>query len=447
MPTAASAPYCNLINSIPTPALILFKNIRLLNPAQDLDRRADMLVAEGLIEQIGENLVVPDGAAVHDASAWVAAPGFYDMHVHLREPGGTHKETIASGCAAAANGGFTGVCSMPNTNPATDSVEVVHSIRWRARDLPVDVLPSAATTKGRKGEGLAPMGELHEAGVRLFTDDGDCVESAEVMRRAFEYASMFEGAVISQHCEDHTMTRGFAMNESVVSTRLGLPGYPDIAENLIIARDIMIAGFCGDRPYHVSHMSTRGGVDLVRQAKSRGQANVTCEVTPHHFVLTDEAVEKYGTNAKMNPPLRTRRDLEAVLEGFRDGTIDVIATDHAPHTLAEKEVEFQAAPNGIIGLETSIGLSCTYLVETGIISLARLVELMSINPRRILSQPVPSIAEGEQANLTILAPEMEWTVDTARFKTMSLNTPFNGWTLRGKPIAILNKGAVVWSEL
>jgi dihydroorotase len=336
---------------------------------------------------------------------------------------------------------------MPNTNPATDSAEVVHSILWRSRELPVDVLPSAATTRGRKGELLAPMGELHDAGVRLFTDDGDCVESSEVMRRAFEYASMFEGAVISQHCEEHTMTRGFAMNEGAVSTRLGLPGYPDIAENLIIARDIMIAGFCGDRPYHVSHMSTRGGVELVRSARGRGQKNVTCEVTPHHFVLTDEAVEKYGTNAKMNPPLRTPHDVEGVLDGFRDGTIDVIATDHAPHALAEKEVEFQSAPNGIIGLETSIGLSYTYLVEPGIITLARLVELMSINPRRILSQPVPEIAEGARANLTIFAPEQEWTVDTAKFKTMSLNTPFNGWTLRGKPVAILNKGETLWSEL
>lgn len=427
--------------------MILFRNIRLLHPAQGLDRRADMLIVSGVIERIGENLQAPEGADVRDASNCVAAPGFYDMHVHLREPGGTHKENIRSGCAAAANGGFTGVCCMPNTNPATDSAEVVHSILWRSQGLPVDVLPSAATTRGRRGEQLAPMGELYEAGVRLFTDDGDCVESSEVMRRAFEYASMFEGAVISQHCEDHTMTRGFAMNEGAVSTRLGLPGYPDIAENLIIARDIMIAGFCGDRPYHVSHMSTRGGVELVRAAKERGAANITCEVTPHHFVLTDEAVESYGTNAKMNPPLRTRKDVDAVLEGFRDGTIDVIATDHAPHALAEKEVEFPNAPNGIIGLETSIGLSLTYLVEPGIITLGRLVELMSINPRRILSQPVPVIAEGERANLTIFAPEEEWTVDTSRFRTMSLNTPFNGWKLRGKPVAIVNRGELVWSEL
>lgn len=427
--------------------MLFFKNIHLLNPAQNLDRRADMLIVDGVIEKIGEGLEAPDGADVRDGSAWVAAPGFFDMHVHLREPGATHKETIKSGCESAANGGFTGVCCMPNTTPATDSAEVVHSILWRSQGLPVDVLPSAATTKGRKGEQLAPMGELYESGVRLFTDDGDCVQSSEVMRRAFEYASMFDGAVISQHCEEHSMTRGFAMNEGTVSTKLGLAGYPDVAENLIISRDIMIAGFCGDRPYHVSHMSTRGGVELVRYAKSQGKSNITCEVTPHHFVLTDEAVSEHGTNAKMNPPLRTQSDIDAVIEGFRDGTIDVIATDHAPHSLAEKEVEFPSAPNGIIGLETSIGLSYTYLVETGVVTLARLVELMSINPRRILSQPVPQIAEGERATLTIFAPATEWTVDTSRFKTMSLNTPFNGWKLRGKPVAIVNKGMVVWSEL
>ncbi len=427
--------------------MILFKNIRLLHPGQSLDRVADLLVVDGTIRAIGENVTAPDGADLRDASGWVAAPGFFDMHVHLREPGGTHKETIASGCASAANGGFTGVCCMPNTNPALDSVEVVHSILWRAQGLPVDVLPSAATTKGRKGEQLAPMGELHEAGVRMFTDDGDCVRSAEVMRRAFEYASMFDGAVLSQHCEEHVMTTGFAMNEGPVSTRLGLPGYPDVAENLVIARDIMLAEFTGDRPYHVSHMSTRGGVELVRRAKEQGKTNITCEVTPHHFVLTDEAVEKYGTNAKMNPPLRSRRDLDAVIEGFRDGTIDVIATDHAPHALSEKDVEFQAAPNGIIGLETSIALSYTYLVDAGVISLGRLVELMSINPRRILSQTVPAIEEGAEANLTIFAPEERWTVDTSKFKTMSLNTPFNGWELKGKPVAILNRGLIVWSEL
>jgi len=426
---------------------VLFHNIRLLNPAEYQDRHADLLITDGTIVAVDQGVEAPPGADVRDASGWVAAPGFFDMHVHLREPGATHKETIESGCAAAANGGFTGVCCMPNTTPAIDSVEVIHSILWRARDLPVEVVPSAATTQGRKGDVLSPMAELYEAGARLFTDDGDCVRSSEVMRRAFEYASMFDGAVVSQHCEEHTMTHGFAMNEGVTALKLGLPGYPDVAEELIIARDIMIAGFCGDRPYHVSHMSTAGGVRLVREAKAQGRKGVTCEVTPHHFVLTDEAVMEYRTNAKMNPPLRTRQHVDAIIEGLRDGTVDVIATDHAPHALSEKEVEFQSAPNGIIGLETSIGLSYTYLVDRGIVSLSRLVELMSINPRRILSLPVPSLSEGAAANLTIFAPEEEWTVDPAKFRTRSLNTPFGGWTLKGKPVAIVNRGRVVWSEL
>ena len=426
---------------------LLIRNIRLLDPAHDLDRRADLLLENGTIAAIGENLESPADAEVRDGSTWVAAPGFFDMHVHLREPGATHKETIRSVCESAANGGFTGVCCMPNTTPAIDTAEVVHSILWKSRELPVDVAVSAATTKGRKGDELAPMGELYEAGVRMFTDDGDCVRSSEVMRRAFEYASMFPGAVISQHCEDHTMTRGFAMNEGEMSTRLGLAGYPDVAEELIIARDIMLAQFCGDRPYHVSHMSTKGGVELVRAAKAKGSTNITCEVTPHHFVLTDAAVAEYGTRAKMNPPLRTQEHLDAIIEGFRDGTIDVIATDHAPHSLAEKEVEFPAAPNGIIGLETAIGLSYTYLVEPGVVSLARLVELLSSNPRRVLSMDLPRIEVGEVANITLIAPEEEWVVDTSRFMTRSLNTPFEGWRLRGRPVGVVNKGRVVWSRL
>ncbi len=427
--------------------LLLLRNIRLMNPAQNLDRRADLLLVDGTIASIAQNQEAPEGADVRDGSAWVAAPGFFDMHVHLREPGATHKETIRTGTEAAANGGFTGVCCMPNTTPAIDTPEVVHSILWRSTGLPVDVLPSAATTKGRQGQELAPMGALYDAGVRLFTDDGDCVRSAEVMRRSFEYLSMFDGAVLSQHCEEHTMTQGFAMNEGLTSTRLGLPGYPSVAEDLIIARDIQLATYTGNRLYHVSHMSTKGGVELVRRAKEGGQANITCEVTPHHIVLTEEAIVEYDTNAKMNPPLRGADDVEAIRSGLRDGTIDVIATDHAPHALSEKEVEFQQAPNGIVGLETSIGLVYTTMVATGLISLDRMIELMSINPRGILSLPIPVIREGARANLTLFAPENEWTVDTGRFRTMSYNTPFNGYRLRGRPVGIINNGAVVWSDL
>lgn len=426
---------------------LMLKNIRLLNPAQGLDRRADILIEGTDIRRIGDDLESTDGVTERDGSSWIAAPGFFDMHVHLREPGGTHKETIATGTSSAANGGFTGVCCMPNTHPATDSPEIVHSILWRSQGLPVDVLPSAATTMRREGDELAPMGALYDAGVRLFTDDGDCVRSPEVMRRAFEYLSMFDGAVLSQHCEEHTMTRGFAMNEGEVSTQLGLPGYPSVAEDLIIARDIQLATFTGDRPYHVSHMSTMGGVAQVRAARRAGRANITCEATPHHFVLNDGAVIEYETNAKMNPPLRTQADVDAIRDGFRDGTIDVVATDHAPHALAEKEVEFQNAPNGIVGLETAVGLTYTYLVQPGIVTLERMIELLSINPRGILSQPIPVIREGARANLTIFAPDEVWTVDTSKFKSMSLNTPFAGWKLRCRPVGIVNNGQVVWSEL
>jgi dihydroorotase len=387
-------------------------------------------VADGVIRSLDAAGGTPSDCDVRDASEWVVTPGFFDMHVHLREPGATHKETLASGCAAAANGGFTGVACMPNTTPAIDSPEVIHSILWKSRELPVEVLPMGAITKGRAGEVLAPMGALYDAGARMFTDDGDCVQSAEVMRRAFEYLSMFDGAVMSQHCEDTSMTGHFGVHEGALSTRLGLPGYPDVAEDIVIARDIMLAEYCGDRPYHVSHMSTAGGVALVRRSKQAGKANITCEVTPHHFVLTDNAVVDYGVNAKMNPPLRSHVHVEAILEGFRDGTIDVIATDHAPHARSEQE-----------------GLAFTNLVHPGVIDLPRLVELMSINPRRILSRQIPEIAVGADANLTILAPDQYWTVDPARFLSRSLNTPFGGWNLKGRPIGIVNRGTVLWSQL
>jgi dihydroorotase len=426
---------------------LLIRNIRLLNPDQNLDSRSDLLLRDGVIARIAPSITDADGTEVRDGSRWVATPGFFDMHIHLREPGQTSKETIETGCAAAANGGFTGVCCMPNTTPAIDSAVIVQSILARANSTSVDVHVSGAITKGRLGEELAPIGELYEAGVRIFTDDGDCVASSQIMRRAFEYMSMFDDAVMSQHCEDHAMTRGFAMNEGPASTRMGLPGYPAVAEELIIARDIQLAEYTGGRPYHVSHMSTRGGVEHVRAAKRRGVASITCEVTPHHFVLRDDDVERYGTNAKMNPPLRGAADIDAILEGLRDGTIDVIATDHAPHTLAEKEVEFTSAPNGIVGLETAVGLSYTYLVDRGVIDLGRMVELMSIAPRRILSVPIPRIEEGAVANMSIIAPDDEWTVDATKFLSRSRNTPFNGWKLKGKPIGIVNKRRVVWSEL
>lgn len=427
---------------------LLLRSVRLLHPSEEIDRRADLLILDGAISQIsGAPLEAPDGVEVRDGSTWVVVPGLYDMHVHLREPGGTHKETIATGTASAANGGFTGVACMPNTSPSIDHAEVVHSIQMKSEGLPVDVDIVGAITVDRHGEKLAPIGELYDAGVRLFSDDGDAVRSPEVMRRAFEYASTFEGAVLSQHCEEHSMTSGFVMNEGEESARLGLPGYPAIAEELIIERDIRLAEFVGNRPYHVSHMSTKGGVDSVRRAKEKGMTGITCEVAPHHFVLTDEAISKYGSHAKMNPPLRSEAHRVALIEGLRDGTVDVIATDHAPHTPEEKNVELPNAPNGITGLETSIGLSYAELVEKEVVSFDRLIELMAINPRKILSLDIPSFSVGAEANLTILAPEEKWTVATENMLSKSQNSPFIGWELPCRPVGIVNNGQVVWSTL
>ena len=367
------------------------------------------------------------------------------MHVHLREPGFEHKETILTGCSAAAAGGFTAVCCMPNTNPPIDDESVVRFIQNKAKialNGLVDVYPAAAVTRGRKGEHLAPIAELAEAGAVAFTDDGDPVHDAELMRRALEYAAMFKRPVI-QHAQDLPLTKGGVMNEGLTSTELGLAGMPAIAEDVMVARDITLAEYAGGQ-YHVAHLSTAGAVALVRRAKDRGLA-VTCEVTPHHFTLTDDAVRSYDTNTKMNPPLRTPGDVEAVREGLRDGTIDVIASDHAPHSYDEKEVEFQAAPFGIVGLETAVGLSITNLVRTGVLTLYQLVEKLSVNPRRILHLPEIRLAEGERANLTILDPVAEWTVDPAAFKSKSKNTPFGGVRLHGRPLGIVNNAQVRWS--
>jgi dihydroorotase len=306
----------------------------------------------------------------------------------------------------------------------------------------VDVHPIGAVTKGRKGEQLAPMAELAEAGAVAFSDDGDPVFDAEIMRRALEYSSMFSLPVI-QHAQDQAMTKGAAMNEGYTATTLGLPGWPAVAEDLMIARDIMLAEYTGGK-YHVAHLSTAGAVALVREGKRKG-LSVTAEAAPHHFTLTDEVVRSFDTNTKMNPPLRTREDVEAVKEGLRDGTIDVIATDHAPHSFDEKEVEYVAAPFGIIGLETAIGLAMTELVHTNLLTLTGLIQKFSVNPRRILGLPVIRIAEGEMANLTIIDPSVRWVVHPPSFKSMSKNTPFAGRALKGKAVGVVNNGQSSWA--
>ena len=421
----------------------LLKNGRLIDPLTGRDEETDIHIVDGKIGRIAKNLNVPS-AQVIELKGKIVAPGFIDLHVHLREPGFEYKETILTGCTAAAAGGFTAVCCMPNTNPPIDDESVVRLIKERARIAMnglVDVYPVAAVTKGRKGEHLAPLSELAAAGAVAFSDDGDPVHDAEIMRRALEYASMFNRPVI-QHAQDIPMTKGGAMNEGFTATRLGIPGMPPVAEDAVLARDIQITKYTGAR-YHLAHMSTAGATAMVRAAKAEG-LHCTCEVTPHHFSLTDEAVSDFDTNTKMNPPLRTREDVDALKKGLKDGTIDVIATDHAPHSFDEKQVEYQSAPFGIVGLETALGLVVTELVNSGVLTLSQMIEKMSTNPRRIVNLPEIRIAEGEQANLTIFDPAAEWIVDVQAFKSKSKNSPFGGRKLTGKPVGVINNGEAYW---
>ncbi len=421
---------------------ILLQQARMIDPVSKHDEVVDLLIEDGTIARIGVHLEVKGPVQRVDMKGKIVAPGFIDMHVHLREPGFEYKETVESGCAAAAAGGFTAVCCMPNTNPVMDNAEVVKYVKAKAAealDGLVDVYPIPAITKGREGKELSPMAELVECGAVGFSDDGNPVENAEVMRLALEYAGMY-GAPIIQHAQDTSLTKGGVMNEGSVSTAIGMSVMPPIAEELIVARDLILVEYTKGR-YHVAHVSTKGTVELIRQAKRKGLA-VTCEVAPHHFTLTDEAVRSFDTNTKMNPPLRTKEDIDAILEGLRDGTIDAIATDHAPHSFDEKEVEYINAPFGIVGLETAVGLSVTQLIEKNILGWMQLVEKFSTAPRRLLGLPEIRIAEGTSANLTLIDPQKEWTVDPTLFKSKSRNTPFGGWKLKGKPIGIINHGMI-----
>ncbi len=425
----------------------LFKHIRVISPIEDIDEIRDLMIDEHGIISYPVSLEKSDDSSLHviDAKGFIAAPGFVDMHVHLREPGQEYKETIATGTAAAANGGFTDVVCMPNTLPAIDSRIILDYIKNKANGNIVNVHICAATTIGREGELLSPMIELMESGAVMFSDDGSCVESPEMMRRAFDYLAPFDG-LLTQHCEEHSLTQDFVMHEGEVSAELGVKGYPSIAEELIVSRDIQLAKHCGNRRYHVSHMSTIGSVQLVREAKQRGQ-RVSCEVTPHHFILTHEAIKTHGSQAKMNPPLREQQDVEAILQGLADGTIDAIATDHAPHAEHEKHCELGLAANGILGLETCIGLTITHLVEKEVVSLSRMIELLSIGPRRILKLQQPSFHEGASACMTIIDVNAEWTPIPETSKSKSKNSPFFGTRLKGKPVYVFNKGQVFPSEL
>ncbi len=425
---------------------ILFKNIRIINPNQNLDDIFNLWIKNGIIERIDKNNFATDPETEEINSLnWICSPGLYDMHVHFREPGFEYKEDIESGAEAAANGGFTGVCVMPNTDPAIDNITVINYIKERSKDLLVDINISAAITQNREGKLLAPMLELNDFGALMFTDDGSSVMDSEVMKRAFDYASTRD-LLIAQHCEDHTLTENFAMNESALSGKLGLKGYPTVAEEIIISRDIILSEYCGNRRYHVQHISTKGGVYLVKDAKKRG-LRITSEVTPHHFISTEEEMINYNTNFKMNPPLRTKNDIESIIEGLKDGTIDCIATDHAPHAYHEKDVELEKAPHGIIGLETSLGLTLTHLYHSGHLTINQIIEKMSVNPRKILGLPDIIINEGQNANLSIFNPEEEWIVDVKKFKSKAKNCPYVGTKLKGKPKYVINNNQIYKSNI
>ncbi len=420
---------------------VLLKGMRILNPAQNLDMEADLLINNGVIEKIGDiDIKKENPDKEYDFQGKVCVPGLYDMHVHLREPGREDKETVVSGCNGAAAGGFTGIACMPNTTPAIDSAEVIGLIKKQAAGHLVDVHPVGAVTKDRAGESLAPMAELSDAGAVAFSDDGVAVKTAAILRNAFEYSSMYNAPII-EHCEDESLSDG-AMNEGFVSTQLGIPPLPSVSEDLIVARDILMAEYVNGR-IHIAHISTKRSVELVREAKSRG-IKVTAEVTPHHFTLTDESLKSFDTNFKMSPPLRTQADVDEIIAGLKDGTIDCIASDHAPHTIEEKEVEFIYAPNGILGLETQVGLVLSELYHKKHLTLEQVVEKLSINPRKILNLPLPEISEGTQANLTILDLDEVWTVDVSGFKSKSRNSPFDKRLLTGKSAAALNNNKMYY---
>ncbi len=421
----------------------VLRNGRVVDPVNGRDGRFDIEVRDGVIVRVAPDLPIPEGAVVLDVPAGcIVTPGLIDMHVHLREPGQEHKETIASGVAAAVAGGFTAVACMPNTSPVNDSAAVTGYIRDKADAAGLArVYPIGAASVGQKGEQLAEIGELKAAGCVAVSDDGHPIRTALLMRRVLEYAGMLDVLVID-HCEDPTLKGDGVAHEGAVASELGLRGIPGEAEELWVERDITLAGLT-KAPFHVAHLSTAGSLRAVRAGKARGIA-VTCEVAPHHFVLTDEALRDYDTNTKMNPPLRPPSDVAALVEGLADGSVDVIATDHAPHHADEKALSYDHAPFGITGLETAVSLTFDRLVHAGHIGLARMVELLSVNPARILKVPGGSLTEGAPADISILAPDLSVTIRASDQKSASKNMPFEGWTLRGGVAATLVGGRLVY---
>ena len=424
---------------------LLVSGGRVVDPASNRDGVFDLLLEGGVVARVGPGPAAA-GTKVFDASGLLVFPGFIDLHAHLREPGREYAETVATGLKAAAAGGYTAVCAMPNTDPVNDSRAISEYLVSKARGAAGPRLyPIGAVTKGQRGEELAEFGEMRVAGAVAVSDDGRWLADGALLRRAFEHARLF-GMPVVQHCEDPSLSGRAPMHEGAVSTRLGLPGQPAIAEAAAVARDLLVAEVAGGR-LHVAHLSTARSLDLVREARARGLP-VTCEVTPHHLTLTDEEVARSGfsTNFKMNPPLREPSDLDALAAGLEDGTVDAVATDHAPHHEDEKSLDFETAPFGVVGLETAAAVVHERLVTTGKLSLARFAEVFSAGPARAFGLPGGTLAPGSPANLTLFDPTSRWTVEPSRFESLSRNTPFAGWELVGVVAATIVEGRIVWKR-
>ena len=421
---------------------ILIKNGRVIDPSSKTNKVLDIYIEGGKFSKIGKNLK-SDGAKILDAKGKIVLPGLVDMHTHLREPGRENVETIASGSIAAVHGGFTSICCMPNTTPAIDDASTLNFVLEKAKKAHCNVYPIAAITKGRKGATFSEMAELASMGAIGFSDDGNGVRDSLLMRRAMEYSLMLDVAIIS-HCEDESLSLGGSMNESYTSTVLGLLGIPKESEEIMVARDLLLAELTGAR-LHICHVSTKRSVELIREAKKRG-VKVTCEVTPHHFTLTEEAVRTFDTNTKVNPPLRTKEDIKAIEKGLKDGTIDVIASDHAPHLSTEKEFEYENAPFGMLGLQTTLPLIMKQLVDRKILTLSEAVEKLTSNPAKILNLKKGKIKVGEDADLTIINTKKQWQFKLEDIKSLSQNSPFIGWNFKGKPICTIVGGKIEYIQ-